>query len=315
MRSIGHILALLILVLALSACGEREEGVLSVTAVVEGEHTFGSDEPIAGALIVLGGETTLEKGGRVAGSVFVLGGSLQVEGTIEDDLSVLNGEISLGPSAVVQGTLREGGGTLTQSPQATIGEVVTTETELEPRLSPGWAGQSLVNRILWISLDTLGLAVLAFVFARLRPAPLARVSRTIVEQPVVSGAFGILVGVVVPSLLVMMAFTVVLIPVMLLGVLVGALVVAYGLMGCGAALGAWLRHRFEWQVSPALSAFVGTLLFMLFTHIVAIVPLIGGIIPLAFTVVGIGAVLLTRFGLYRFVPAIEVETPEPQASF
>jgi hypothetical protein len=102
----------------------------------------------------------------------------------------------------------------------------------------------------------------------------------------------------------MMAFTILLIPVTVLGLIVGGALIAYGLIACGFILGRILT-RWRPDLSPSLAAFSGTFLFMASMEIVTIVPVVGGLLPLLLAVAGLGAVLLTRLGRQRFVPATE----------
>jgi hypothetical protein len=110
----------------------------------------------------------------------------------------------------------------------------------------------------------------------------------------------------VPVLLVFMAFTVILIPVTLIGVLIGGLTIAYGWIGFGMAFGRWLARRFDLELGRGGVAFLGTLAFMILFDLVSVVPYIGSVVSLIALTIGIGAVMLTRFGLREFVPASEV---------
>jgi hypothetical protein len=123
---------------------------------------------------------------------------------------------------------------------------------------------------------------------------------------VVCAAMGILVGIVGPILLVFMAFTVILIPATLIGLVIGALMVAYGWIGFGRAFGRWLVDRLNLQVGRAGRAFLGTLVFMILIDLISIIPFVGSLIALLAVTIGLGAVMLTRFGLREFVPAADL---------
>lgn len=298
-------LAIAFLAMTLSAC-TADGGAYSGTLVLEGRHVYGSGDVLNGVLLIVDGEVQLEAGAEVRGSIFMLGGSAEINAQVDQDVSVIGGELVVGPEAVLGGDLQVGGGTYELSPKTTVrGRVLTgpaSQVQLEdffPSLSPR---ERLVQLLPW----ALVVAFLAYLAARYIPAPVARVSRAEIEHPIVSAAMGILAGVVVPVLLVFMAFTVILIPATLIGVLIGALTIAYGWIGFGMVFGRWLARQFELELGRGGVAFLGTLAFMIVFDVVSVIPYIGSVVSLIAVTIGIGAVMLTRFGLREFVPASEV---------
>ncbi len=61
------------------------------------------DETIDGNLSVFGGAVSLEKGSTVNGNVVLIGGTINAAGTINGGINGLGGSITLGDTAVVQG--------------------------------------------------------------------------------------------------------------------------------------------------------------------------------------------------------------------
>ena len=292
-------------VLLLSACA-TDGGAYSGTLVLEGRHIYSSGDILNGVLVIVDGEVILEEGAGVRGSVFMLGGAAEINAAIDQDVSVVGGDIAIGPEAIIRGDFRVGGGEYEIAPGATIeGSILTgpaSNVELDdffPRVS---AAERLVQLLPW----SLVLAFLAYLAARTLPAPVSRVSQAEIEHPVVSAAMGILVGVVGPVLLVFMAFTLILIPVTVIGVVVGGLMVAYGWIGFGTAFGRFLVQRFNLEVGRSGSAFLGTLAFMILVDVLSIIPFIGPLVSLLAATIGLGAVVLTRFGLRQFVPATDL---------
>jgi hypothetical protein len=153
----------------------------------------------------------------------------------------------------------------------------------------------------------LGLAAAATV--RFIPHALGRVSRAATRQALVSGSLGLLVAVVAPALIVMMAFTVILVPLALLSLLAAGFVVAYGWIALGTALGNRLASRLHRPAGPSLRAFLGTWLFLLLLGVVELIPVAGSLLSLLVAIIALGAVLLTRFGTRTFVPAINSLSP------
>lgn len=297
----------LLAALPLAGCAPAGEGggAYSGTIVLDGRHSYASGAALNGALVVVNGEAVLEAGARVSGPAYVLSGALAVDGEIAGDLSVIGGELRLGPEAVIDGDLRVGGGTLRRSPQATVrGQVlVGTASGVSPaQLSPA---RSSTAQLIWLVPQALILAGIAYWLVLGRPAPVGRVGQAAVGHPVIAGAMGLLAGIVGPALLVVMAFTLILIPVTVIGLIAAALAIGYGWIGMGSALGAWLAVRRGWRLSQAQAAALGTFTLLLLMNTLSLLPLIGDWIALAAAIVALGAVLLTRFGLREFVPAME----------
>ena len=99
-----------------------------------------------------------------------------------------------------------------------------------------------------------------------------------------------------------MAFTVVLIPVSLVLALSLVVAGAVGWVAFGTALAAAVARRGRvsnvrsWQAAVGTVAFAGTL------AVVATIPVVGPVAALIVSATGFGAVLVTSFGMRRFVP-------------
>lgn len=319
MRQGLFITTILFAVLLLAACSP-EDGRYSGTLVAGGTHEFGSRETLEGGLLVTDGRVILGAGSLVTGPVYIMGGEVSVEGEIRADLSIIGGEVALGPQAKISGDLDIAGGKLTRSPEAVVtGEVNRgTGSGVQTPLFPEWTiiptpeGLALIQRLITFGVNTLLLAAAAAFAARFLPRPVARVARAVTEAPVVTGALGLLALITIPSLLVLMAFTVVLIPAALLGALLLGAVVLYGWVSIGSEIGYRLARWRGWSLRPAASSFVGMLLFTLLVNGSGFIPVVGTVVSVIAASVGLGAVLLTRFGMRTFSSATQT-APGPQA--
>lgn len=294
MKRWRQFLLALLMILLLVGC---EDGLYSGTLIFDGQHSFEDGAQLPGDVYVRAGTTELAAGSRVAGSVYMLGGTLLVNGRIDGDLSLLGGRLELGPEALVGGDLRLGGGEISQAETTTIqGQVVEgnglTIPEMATDSGHGW--EQLLRELS----AALLLAGLGALLAHSRPQPLANVGRAVVDNALVCGALGLLILLVLPALLVMMAFTIFLIPLVIILGLLLFLLLGYGLAAVGGQLGQWLGRRLGRELSPAATTFGGTLiLFLLFE-----IPFLGsGLLAIAAVLV-LGAALLTRLGLRPYVP-------------
>lgn len=299
--------SVLLLLLALAGCAG---GAVSGALVWEGTHLYEGGTSVQGHLVVLGGEVDIQEAAQVTGSVYMLGGDVEIAGDIGQDVAIISGDLVLSPSAVIGGDLSLGGGDVQRSPQATVQGQVIGEADVDVNLQEIFPQPTPRQRLLRLLPQALITAALAYLVAHFLGRPLLRVSRASAGHPIVSGAMGLLVAIVGPSLLVLMAFTVILIPVTLIALILTGAVVVYAWIGLGAALGRWLRGILQREWSAPLSAFVGTFVFMALTDLLVFIPFVGGWIGILATVVGVGGVFLTRFGLREFDPSYDFAPPE-----
>jgi hypothetical protein len=294
-------LVLILLGLLLSACSTN--GLYHFTLVTDGEHKL--DRDLQGDLLVFGGKAILPENIELDGSAHVLSGSLVAAGEITGDVSLLNGDLTLEPSSRIRGNLNLGGGTSQVSPGAVIEGKVNKGTGVplpelpERRKLTIW--ETIGRSIIWGVLLGWGAAALMRYF----PAAVHRVGEAAVHHSLVSGAMGLLVGIVGLSVLVTIAYTILLIPITFLGLLVLAMGVIYGWIGLGVSTGRLGVRLLKRPVPASRSAFFGTLAFVLLMEFASSIPFVGGLIGLVLAMVGMGAVFLTRFGLQSFTPAAD----------
>jgi cytoskeletal protein CcmA (bactofilin family) len=294
MRQFLFLLAVLML---LSSGGCAGDDDMAATLLMRGTHEIGR---LPGDVYILGGAVTAPADADVRGSVYLLDGSLALDGQIEGDLLLFGGEVNLGPSAMVTGDLRLAGGEVESSPGAMIGGALLEGGAALPldELTPERSAAESALR--WI-MAAVPLALAGYLLARRTPRAPATVAEAALRHPVVSVSVGALSALVLPALLVAMVFTLVLIPLALLLVGLLALVVGYGVIAVGWAAGEPLRRRTA--LSAPVATAVGTLLVMGLLFVIGQVPVVGGWLNLAATILLLGAVFLTRFGTRPFVPA------------
>jgi hypothetical protein len=297
---------MILFALGLAGC----EGAYSGILIIDGTHTYSSGEVLIGEMALVSGNVTLQEGARLTGSIYMLGGDLQIDGEIGGDLSLIGGQASLGPTARVLGGINHAGGRLDQALGSEVRGAVRDASDLSLDAESLFPQRSLENRLVWILPQALIVSFLALLPARYFPRSLRRISRAMIEHPLVAGALGLLSGMVIPALLVLMAFTVILLPVTLLGLFGMVLVLVYGWVAAGTTVGRWLNRQVKRDMRPSVAAFWGTFVFMLAVQVLSLVPLIGPFLSMAVGIVAVGAVLLTRFGTQTFVPSLDPELPE-----
>jgi cytoskeletal protein CcmA (bactofilin family) len=301
-------------------------GLFDDRVIFGGNFTLESGETLDGTLVVFGGNVALEAESLVTEDVVVMGGNLEVAGTVEGNVVGLGGLISLSETAVVEGDVTAIGSQLDQAAGARIDGSVISDLGSQltfpvpgrvyvPRFDVGF---SPVFSFAAFALKVLLWAALAVLVVLFLPEQTQRISRVAVQQPVISGGMGLLTAVVLPVLLLALAITILMIPVSLVVAAVAVLAWMYGLIALGLEVGSRLAQLFKQEWAPAVSAGVGTFaLILVLDGLREVAPCAGWVFPALAVIVGLGAILLTRFGTqdyphYMMVPKPPVP-PEPPA--
>ncbi len=318
-RSWGLLALVLVLTLALPATA-LAAGQDSGQVVFGGDFTLRDGETLTGDLVVFGGNVTLEAGSVVEGSVFLMGGNAEMGGIVERDVALFGGNLTLAETAAIRGDVTIFGGNLQREEGAVVsGQVLSGDSvrvpfdwefgrivripfgpwsmQRWPLVESAWfSGVSYILRAVLLA----GLAVLLVMFV---PVQAARVGRTIVEQPVITGGLGILSAIVVPLFLVVLAATICLIPVTIVGAMLLVVAIVFGWIGIGTEVGQRLAEAFHWTLHPAAAAGLGTLVMTLVVDGFGHIPCVGWLAPALVGALGLGSVIVTRFGAQLFVPS------------
>ncbi|MBN2147092.1 MAG: polymer-forming cytoskeletal protein [Anaerolineales bacterium] len=297
---------------ALAASPASHPSDLPKELVIGGSYTLESDETLNDDLVIIGGTATLEDNSTLNGNVLLLGGTLDASGTINGDITATGGYIELTDNAVVNGDITTTGAYLDRDPDATVQGNVRDENDGPFNMDvPGmphipyvgnvytnpfmYALSILVRTVLWALI-----AMLAMMFL----APKAEsVSATIISQPLIAGGLGLLTLIIAPLVLVAIGITIILLPVTLVGGILLFAAWAFGMISLGLELGKRFARIFNQEWHPALAAGLGTfLLFLVLNSISAVADCIGWLPQLLAGALGVGAVLLTRFGTAEYNP-------------
>ncbi len=287
--------------------------------VMGGNFTLPSNETLRGNLWIMGGNATLESGSRVTGDVMLLGGNVNIDGEVSGNINVMGGNIDLRNQAVVRGDLNIVGGSYNRSPNARIEGNVNTGPRgpfqlmlpsgvrlpaVEVRTYPFWDIISFFFRAFLVA----ALAVLAVMFW---PRHIQRIGQTSLAQPLAAGGLGLLTAVVAPIILLVMTITIILIPVTLIGLTLLAVMALLGWIAIGMEVGQRMAASLNQEWALPVSAGIGTLVFTIVAiGIDRLVPCVGWVVPVLLGLVGLGAVILTRFGTQPY-PGPVLPPPPP----
>ncbi len=290
--------------------GETIDGL----AIFGCNATVKSGATVNGGTVVFGGNLTVENGAHMIGDVAVFGGAVDIAGDVSGDVAIAGGSVHLDSTAVVNGSVRVVGGGVSQSEGATVRGGITRENNI--RINPGvgrvfvtpfmnqfngaeLAGLGLLRSIITaIALAALGALVVVFL-----PQPTQRVMATAQNQLAPSFGVGCLTLILLPVLLVALAITIIGIPVTVILAIVAAAAWIFGWIAIGYLAGERILEALKVrEIAPVLAVIVGVFILA----VIGAVPCLGGLIALLIGTLGVGAVVLTRFGTrpYPFQPAL-----------
>lgn len=309
-------IVLTLLLLALTwATPALAKDLLEDRIVTGGTFTLETGDTLTGSLILLGGSATMQSGSIVTGDVLMFGGSVEINGLVEGSLVAFGGHADVMSAGVIEGDAVLIGAQLEREEGARVeGEIIReTEFPLRFRLPTFSLPQFFAERpnvefgftplfdSFWFLFRTFLMAALAVLVVIFFPNPTSRAARVIVSQPLLSGGLGILTLIALPLLLVGLVITIILIPVSLGGFMVLGIALFFGWIAMGYELGERLSRAVSQDWAPAVSAAVGTFLLSLVAWgIDAIIPCVGWMVPLSILAIGLGSVILTRFGTQEY---------------
>ncbi len=272
--------------------------------VIGNSYTLESGETLNDDLFILGGSVNLMSGSTINGSVILIGGSVQAGGTVNGDFTVLSGSLNLAATFILKGNLTTAGTVVDRDPGAQIKGQINTNANTPTIILPGGvhiptltSNIDPVFKVVGFFLRLFLWALAAMLAAMFIPTHMMRISQTALSQPLISGGLGLLTAIIMPILLVLLAITICLIPITLIGAILLVLAWMFGLVSLGLEIGKRISSAFKQEWHPAIAAGLGTLLLMtILSGLEAIIPCIGWIPKALVGLWGLGAVLLTQFG-------------------
>ncbi len=278
----------------LAAC---DDGLYTGSFLFDGTHTFEAGQGPTGDLLVRAGTAEFTPGSKLDGSLYVLGGEVRMDGQVAGNVVGVGGRLTLGPTAMVDGDLVEIGAEVTIDDATVVrGDMVRNADAALPLANVG--SERTTTDWLRLLAGALLMAGLGGLIVRGRPGPVVNLGEAVIDHALVCGAIGLLLVLILPSLLVMMGFTVVLLPLVFVLGFALLLLLLFGQIALGYQLGNWVADRLRWSLSPSWRAFGGTLLLLgLFA-----IPYLGQGLLAITLVLGLGALLLTRAGLRPYTP-------------
>jgi len=297
---------------------------------------------ITGTRIAFGQDVRVERDEEVSDAAVVFGGNLTVEGRVRDGVVVVGGDLHLASTADVRGEVVIVGGQITRDAGAQqSGSVNYISFGEWSRRGLGWLPVIRFGEVSrwWSLFGTVArvsvLAVLMVMILIVARAPVARVGRAALAEPLRAFLIGLAAEVFfVPFLIaasIGLAITIIGIPFVALLVPIAIVLAVFafllGFTALACRLGEWVEDRLGWQPGNAFVATaIGSLILLGPTLIARLVDIAEwGIGPLTFAMIavgltvefiawtmGVGAALITGLGRwYTVPPPIAIDPPRP----
>jgi hypothetical protein len=259
----------------------------------------------------------LEEDSFVDGTVFSMGGNVTVAGEVDQELVVFGGNVELKSTAFIGSDVVAIGGEVEQAEGAVVeGNVVggvTTGLFRAPRIvrvvplppTPGRVPFETGTRIFFntmmdifkavvtaLALMALGLLVVLFL-----PRQTETVGQAVLAAPLPSLGVGFLTAVVAVGLTALLAITICLSPIAFFIGLIATVAGFFGWIAVGLLVGQKLLEGLKAQEpAPLVAVVIGVLLISL----ISALPCLGFFVFLGVVSLGLGGVVLTRFGTMSY---------------
>jgi hypothetical protein len=311
-----------------------------------------AEEKINGDVLVFGGNVTIPKSSEINGDLVVFGGNADIDGTVTGDIGMLGGNVILGTTAVVKGDIGLLGGDADVAEGATVeGQVQSLNRIIfgegegftvppippaspvppippVPPVSPlpTIAPDHVSSDLLGGASSVLGffkslvedlailvaLAVMAWLVSAFMPEQMKVVGDTLTQSAPLSFSLGLLTWVIAVVIGGVLAITICLAFIPLLGFILLAIATLFGWIVAGQIIGERLLIA---SGRPYPNLVSSTVIGVTALTIVATMPiigevpcigfvfgLVGGLVGLIVALTGLGAVILTRFGTQPYPP-------------
>jgi hypothetical protein len=308
------LLTILILALGLTAIGSSP--ALASGQQGGGQVCFGDSLVIASgrtvdSLLGFGCNVTIENGATVLGDIVDFGGNVAVAGAVQGNVIAFGGNVAIAESGTVFGSVTALGGNVSTAPGAVVqGDVNQNRRRMIQPFAfaapfagfNGWGFDILGGIVTALAFAALGALVVIFA-----PNATQRVSDAALAKPLNTAGVGCLTLILLPILGILLVNTLIGIPVAFILAIAAAAAWIFGGIGIGLLAGEKILSAFKARnVIPVAAVILGILVLM----VVGQVPILGWLISCIVGLVGLGAVVLTRFGTRPYpLPPTMAMTP------
>jgi hypothetical protein len=314
-KFLTHLALLALLVLPASPAYAQGTGTGDGKVIFGSNFTLESGEIFNGDLVVFGGNVTVENGADLNGNLVVFGGTITSDGNINGDVVIMGGQVELDENAVVDGDLVTIGGQVNRAEGAEVNGEIVNNVAPEIQLPNGRIPPDVVVpnvptpnfdisfnpfleffQVFFWAFVIAGFAMLLMLFWQ---APIERAGNTIVTQPLMTGAIGLV------ATLIGLLFALTILPPLLV-----AFAWLFGVVAMGREVGERFAVAINQRWTPVVTVGAGTFLLMVVGGAIGMIPCLGAMILFLLGLLGVGGAISTWFNLQPALrPSVTVYTP------
>jgi len=255
---------------------------------IQGDVTVGPNEVILGDAVAVMGNVTVD--GKVMGDVVAVMGNVTVNGEVMGNITAIGGRVTRSDTARIHGNVNQVG------VGEGIGEIIKNVAKYGIHWRPGWnRGITIFNMgfpNVFRIMKFLGLIALSSLAIILFPNSIKSCADVADREPGRRFLIGFLAILLMPMALVLMAITIIGIPLIPLAILLVAAAGFYGYLGISIFLGRKLNEQLHIKPNIFAEYILGAVLLWL----VQLVPFVGAISGLLVLMMALGITADTRFG-------------------
>lgn len=269
------------------------EEISTVRLVLSGDqeiHTPLNDDSV----VVVNGTLHLTPEAQVTKTLYMVGGELLLSGTV-DNIVQLGGKVHVNDSGTINGHLSVFGGEYTSENVIAVEESEQFFSRLAQSSNEPYTFSTHVRTFFG---QLAILLLIAFGIAKYFPTLLTRTITGFKNSFATNLAYGILLLLVVPSLLFILVFTGILIPVALVLIGISSLMLLLGYILLGATFGELIVRTMKGKErSLVYSTLAGVVALHLSVTIISFVPILTLFVMGTLMLASVGELFSSRFGL------------------
>ena len=301
----------LLIIFLLSACGSAAPVSISVNS----ENTFPSQflsndvyilkdgEIIDGNIAGVGTTLIIEQGAIVTGSISLIDGQMEISGDINGNINVLAGTTSIHSTAKIGGDINQTSHQLIIDPEARVtGKINTFTLPIEGKNVETEEITNLADWIrpsVWIIIEFIRNFSLVFInilIVFLFKEPTLRLTRTINNRKMVSWGVGLLIFFALPLVSLVLLATICLSPIGLILFISFLIANVWAWSGISLIIGNVITNWLKLNWAEKANVAVGSIILGLISTLLAVIPLIGLVLNITVSAVGMGGIILSKFG-------------------
>jgi TM2 domain-containing membrane protein YozV len=248
-------------------------------------------------IIKIGDDITIERDQEI-NNVINIGGQVTVNGLIENNVLVAGGSVVLAGNAVVRGNVVCIGGVIVKSNGAQVfGDITEINssniaTAINSAIHGEWEGWSWIFAVVSICFFFV-IFIFALLITLLIPRPIIVISGVISSRKIKSFLWGVLGMMLIGPFAVLLAISIVGIPLIPLEFALVVLAGVVGFISAGSLVGRFFLGNIIKGKEPGLVR--ATLCGLILLWLIGWIPYIGWIIKMVVATTGLGGVLLALF--------------------